>query len=241
MLLSVVIPTYNERDNIAVLLDRLVNELSTIQGAYEIIVVDDASPDGTATVVEQYAKNDSTVRLMQHTGKRDLSNALALGFDSAAGEYVAAMDADLQHDPALLVRMLGLIENKNIDLVVATRYAKGGGIANWHGMRPVLSYWVTRLSAYVVRTNISDPLSGYFIVRRDLWLAIRLQLRLSGFKILLEIIASARGVRSAEIGYQFIARQRGRSKLGVAAGLAFVCALPHLFLNARSGGEYSSR
>lgn len=240
MLLSVVIPTYNEHDNIAVLLDQLVNELSTIQGVYEVIVVDDASPDGTSVIVEQYTKNNSAIRLIPRTGKRDLSAALALGFDSAAGEYVAAMDADLQHDPALLVSMLAAIESRKVDLVVATRYAKGGGIANWNGMRRALSCLATRLSAYVVRTNISDPLSGYFLLRRSLWMTIRLRVHLSGFKILLEMISVARGISSAEIGYQFIARQRGRSKLDATASLAFFCALPHLFLNARNSGEHSS-
>lgn len=239
MLLSVVIPTYNEHDNIAVLLDHLVNELSKIQGAYEVIVVDDASPDGTSVVVEQYTKNNSAIRLMPRTGKRDLSAALAMGFDGASGEYVAAIDADLQHDPALLVSMLAAIESRKVDLVVATRYAQGGGIANWNGMRRALSCCATRLSAYVVRTRISDPLSGYFIFRKKLWVTIRSQVQLSGFKILLEIISVARGISSAEIGYQFIARQRGRSKLDVTAGLAFLFALPHLFLNARKSGEDS--
>ena len=221
--LSVVIPTYNERDNIAVLLDQLISQLPSITGAYEIIVVDDASPDGTAAVIEQYAKNNSAVRLMQRTGKRDLSTALALGFDSAVGEYVAAMDADLQHDPVILLQMLAAASSA--DLVVATRYAEQGHVVNWSYTRRLLSRAATSLVSAVLDASCSDPLSGYFLLRRDIWQLVRSQLHLSGFKLLLEIMAAKPDISCAEVGYCFVARQRGKSKFGMMAACDFCLAL----------------
>ena len=233
--LSVVIPTYNEKENISVLMDRLLSNLSSIKGAYEIIVVDDSSPDFTSGVVEQYARIHHDIRLIRRVDKRDLSAALALGFDSAKGEYLLAMDADLQHSPGLAIDMLEAAQRSNADLVVATRYAMGGSTSNWGALRGFLSRFSTRLAAYVVGTTISDPLSGFFILRRDVWGACRPRMHLAGFKILLEIISANPGISSHEIGYQFVARERGKSKLGFAASWAFILALLRLFWKVRMG------
>ena len=221
--LSVIIPTYNERDNIAVLLDQLVGQLSSISGAYEIIVVDDASPDGTAAVVEQYAKHGSAVQLIRRTEKRDLSAALALGFDNATGEYVAAMDADLQHDPAILLQMLAVASSA--DMVIATRYAQQGSVMRWNYARRLLSRAATQLVSNVLHISCSDPLSGYFLLRRDIWYLVRPSLHLTGFKLLLEILVTKPDMRCAEVGYCFVARQRGNSKFGVTAARDFCAAL----------------
>ncbi|HSC76281.1 MAG TPA: polyprenol monophosphomannose synthase, partial [Pseudomonadales bacterium] len=224
---SVVIPTYNERDNIVVLLDQLAIQLLSIKNSYEIIVVDDASPDGTAAVVEKYAENFSFVRLIQRTGKRDLSAALASGFDSAAGEFLVAMDADLQHDPAIILQMLTAASHA--DLVVATRYAAQGSATRWNGMRRFFSRVATGISVAVLRIHCSDPLSGYFLLRRDAWQAVRKSLYLSGFKLLLEILVAKPDLVCVEVGYCFAARQRGNSKFGAAAMLAFFLAVWRLW------------
>ena len=132
MLVSIVIPTYNEKNNVVLLLDALTVELASIDGQYEIIVVDDASPDNTATVVEQWIQQHPSTTLIRREGKRDLSSALAEGFDRACGEYLVAMDADLQHDPTILLSMLSIAQQDTLDLVIATRYADGGNTANWN-------------------------------------------------------------------------------------------------------------
>jgi dolichol-phosphate mannosyltransferase len=221
--LSIVIPTYNERDNIAVLIDQLENQLSSIKGAYEIIVVDDASPDGTSAIVEQYTKDCEAVRLIKRTEKRDLSAALALGFDSAAGEFLVAMDADLQHNPANILQLLAAASN--VDLVVATRYAAQGQVSHWHYVRRFFSHVATRLAAGIAHTKCSDPLSGYFLLRSDVWHVVRPKLHLAGFKLLLEILAVKPDISFTEVGYCFVARQRGNSKFGLMAARDFFLAL----------------
>jgi dolichol-phosphate mannosyltransferase len=223
MLLSVVIPTYNERDNILVLLEQLVFHLAAIKGSYEIIVVDDASPDGTARAVEQYARHNQAVRLVNRATKRDLSTALASGFDQANGEYIAAMDADLQHDPAVFPAMLSAAYD--VDLVVATRYAAQGNTAHWRGTRRLLSRVATRLAARALGVGCSDPLSGYFLLRRTVWLQVRPHLHLAGFKLLLEILAVKPDIHCAETGYAFSPRQNGNSKMSVPVVCNFFLAL----------------
>lgn len=228
MLLSIMIPTYNERENIVVLLESLCGLLVSLTGDYEVIVVDDASPDGTAEIVAEFARQYPAVQLIYRENKRDLSAALSDGFDNAQGKYLIAMDADLQHDPAAVMRMLALAENDALDLVVATRYADGGGTSNWHGVRLWLSRTATRLASWILRTKISDPLSGYFLLRRDAWKKIRATLHPSGFKLLLDIIAVSPQLQHAETGYQFSARARGDSKLGFVVAWKFFIVLLRL-------------
>ena len=228
MLLSVIVPTYNECENIAVLLESLSGLLISLDGDYEVIVVDDASPDGTAEIVADFAKQIPAVQLIRRESKRDLSAALSDGFDSAKGTYLIAIDADLQHDPAAVMRMLALAENSALGLVVATRYADGGGTSNWHGARLWLSRTATRIAAWILRTKISDPLSGYFLLRRDIWQSIRATLQPSGFKLLLDIIAVSPQLQHAETGYQFSARTRGDSKLGFIVAWKFFIVLLRL-------------
>ena len=228
MLLSIIIPTYNECENIAVLLKSLCGLLVSLTGDYEVIVVDDISPDGTAEVVAEFAKKNPAVKLLRRKNKRDLSAALSDGFDDAKGTYLIAMDADLQHDPAAVMRMLALAENDTVDLVVATRYADGGGTSDWHGARLLLSRTATRFTAWVLHTKISDPLSGYFLLRRDAWKNIRKKLHPSGFKLLLDIIAISPQLSHAETGYQFAARVRGDSKLSFMVGWKFFIVLMRL-------------
>lgn len=223
MLLSVVVPTYNECENIARLIMQVMHELVSIEGRYEILVVDDTSCDGTVAAVRQCAQQWPAVRLLQREGVRDLSAALALGFDASAGEYVVAMDADLQHDPAILLRMLEAAQQA--DLVIATRYAAGGETDGWEGWRRFLSLVATRITQVVLPVSASDPLSGYFLLRRQVWQQLRPRLQLSGFKLLLEILVLSPGLRCAETGYRFTARQQGDSKFGWAAAWLFLVAL----------------
>ena len=225
MLVSIVIPTYNEKDNITLLLDAITVELASIDGQYEIIVVDDASPDNTATVVEQWIQQHPSITLIRREDKRDLSAALAEGFDRACGEYLLAMDADLQHDPSILLSMLNTARQDALEIVVATRYGASGNTANWHSGRQFLSQCATHVTRRLLGGAVTDPLSGYFLLHKKHWLAVRGQLALSGFKLLLDILTAKPPPRSGEIGYTFTARQHGSSKLGFTATLAFIAAL----------------
>lgn len=225
LLLSVVIPTWNERENIAMLLERLVLQLDALAGQYEIIVVDDNSPDNTAEVVGGFCKKNPDVKLLRREGMRDLSVAIASGFDIAKGDFVVAMDADLQHDPAVIVRLLSVARESDVDLVVATRYAKGGSVEGWNRMRLLLSQAATAAVRMRLQSDISDPLSGFFLLRRESWRNVRPHLYLAGFKLLLEILAADPALRCAETGYRFVARQQGSSKFSMGVAWAFACAL----------------
>ena len=223
ILLSVVIPTYNERDNIALLLPQLMQVLEPFAGHYEIIVVDDQSPDGTAEAVRQFLSN--AVFLLQRKSQRDLSAALADGFNVAQGEYVLAMDADLQHDPLVVPVLLREARRSGADVVVATRYAAGGAVRGWNPLRLAVSRLATRLIQRHLVQTISDPLSGFFVLRRAAWLDIRSQLCPAGFKLLLDILLTKPSLRCEECGYCFAARQHGRSKLSIKPAWAFLRTL----------------
>ncbi len=220
ILLSVIVPTYNERDNIAQLLQQLIRALETLASSYEIIVVDDQSPDGTAAVVQQYAHD--AVRLLRRTCRRDLSTALADGFNVAQGEYVLAMDADLQHDPFAVPALLQTAQCNNADVVVATRYAAGGAVQGWSPWRLALSRCATQSVRRCLAQPVSDPLSGFFLLRREVWVKVRTQLQPAGFKLLLDIFLAQPSLHCEEYGYCFTARQYGRSKLGVKPIFAFL-------------------
>lgn len=225
MLLSIIIPTRNERDNITLLLQDLQRQLADLAGRYEIIVVDDSSPDGTAAMVQQWMQHDATVQLLSRSGESGLSTALAAGFDAAAGDYVLAMDADLQHDVATVLKMLVMAQQIGAELVVATRYAAGGGTAGWPYWRRWLSRLATGLARWRLAGVCSDPLSGFFLLRRAIWCQWRLRLQPDGFKLLLEILQVVPGLRVAETGYCFVARRHGKSKFGPVAGWIFLRAL----------------
>lgn len=231
LLLSVVMPTYNERDNIALVLEQLTQRLQPLAGRYEILVVDDQSPDGTAEIVQQ--DSNSAVRLLQRTGRRDLSASLAAGFDSAAGAYVVAMDADLQHDPGAVMRMLHCAQQSQADVVIATRYAEGGAVQGWSCWRHCLSQCATRWVRHRLAQPVSDPLSGFFLLRRSVWQQLRARLHPSGFKLLLDILHTDPALHCVETGYRFVARTHGSSKLDIRAVWAFACTAWQLARSTR--------
>ncbi|MBV9905065.1 MAG: glycosyltransferase, partial [Alphaproteobacteria bacterium] len=164
--LSIVLPTYKERDNIAELIRRLDTALTGI--AWEAIFVDDNSPDGTAEAAKAIAARDPRVRCLRRVGRRGLAGACIEGILSSAAPYVAVMDADLQHDEGVLLPMLGKLRAGGTDLVAATRYVEGGsaeGLSN--ATRNKLSSLATILTARVLSVPLSDPMSGFFMLRRD--------------------------------------------------------------------------
>jgi dolichol-phosphate mannosyltransferase len=219
--LSVIVPTFNESENIAVLIDRLRATLSGV--AWEVIVVDDDSPDSTAEIVRAIGAEDARVRCLRRVGRRGLAGACLEGMLASQARYAAVIDADLQHDETLLLPMLMKLRAGEADVVVGTRYSQGGGADTFSSERKWISRWATRLANKVLGLSLSDPLSGFFMLRREVVERIAPQLSTQGFKILLDIVATAgTSIHIAELPYQFGARYRGASKLDTRIALDYV-------------------
>src|SRR5580658_1650808 len=161
--LAIVLPTFNESGNVGLLVDRLARTLAGIH--YEIIFVDDDSPDGTAEVVRSFAKNRDNVRVLERIGRRGLASASIEGILAASAPFVAVMDADLQHDESILPEMLGRMREENLDLVVGSRNIAGGSMGEFSSWRVKLSQLGKRLSLMGAEHELSDPMSGFFMVR----------------------------------------------------------------------------
>jgi len=211
-ILSVIVPTLDESDNLEPLLARLTQSLSDI--AWEVIFVDDDSRDGTAAHARALARHNPRVRCMQRIGRRGLATACIEGILATASPYVAIMDADLQHDERLLPQMLNQLESDQFDLIVGSRYLAGGGVGDWGHDRARISRLATRLARIICRSDITDPLSGFFMCRREVFEAAIRRMSGQGFKVLLDLLASSpQRLRVSEIPYRFRARLRGESKL----------------------------
>jgi dolichol-phosphate mannosyltransferase len=229
--LTVVVPSYNERDNVPELARRLDHVLSGI--AWEMIVVDDDSPDGTSAVVKALARTDPRVRCIRRVGRRGLAGACIEGMLASSAPVVAVMDADLQHDETILPAMLAHIREGR-DLVVASRNIEGG--SKTEGLSPVrqaISDLGRRLSAMILKAPISDPMSGFFMLKRELVEEVAPKLSTAGFKILADIVASVpRAPSVAEVPFVFRERVHGESKLDAKVALDYL----GFVLNKLSGG-----
>ncbi|MEM2005987.1 MAG: glycosyltransferase family 2 protein [Zestosphaera sp.] len=209
MKVSVVVPTYNERENIHELLSRISRALDGFE--YEVVVVDDNSPDGTA----EYAAELSAiypVRLVRREGKLGLTSAVIDGAKVARGDYVVVMDADLQHPPEVIRDLLKKADS--CDLVIASRYVEGGGAEGFTFARRVISLGATYLARILIphAKGVRDPMSGFFLVRRELLKDLK-PVMPKGYKVLLEVLAHREGLKICEIPYTFCSRVRGASKL----------------------------
>ena len=210
--LTVVVPTFNERDNVEPLLARLHEVLDGL--SWEVTFVDDDSPDGTADVVRGIAAGDGRVRCIQRIGRRGLASACIEGMLASAAPYLAVIDADLQHDEALLPRMLKALKPGDVDVAVGSRYAEGGGVGAWSRDRIAISRLATRLGRKVVKADLTDPMSGFFMIRREAFHESVRHMSGKGFKVLLDLFASApRDLRFVELPYTFRDRHAGLSKL----------------------------
>lgn len=219
--LAIIIPTYNERENVALLVERLKQVLDGV--CWEAIFVDDDSPDGTADEVRRLGTADHQVRVVQRIGRRGLASACVEGMLATSARFVAVMDADLQHDESILPEMLAQIRRGDIDLVVATRNAAGGSKGELGKSRVLLSDVGAKLSALVSKTQLSDPMSGFFMLPRACFLEVVRKLSTTGFKILMDIVASAdRELRLVEVPYTFRRREHGESKLDINVGLEYL-------------------
>jgi dolichol-phosphate mannosyltransferase len=218
--LTVVVPTFNERANIPLLVARLQRTLDGID--WEVIFIDDNSPDGTGAAVRALGESDARVRCIRRIGRRGLAGACLEGMLASQARFVAVMDADLQHDETLLAGMLARMRPGDVDVAVASRYVGAGSAKGLAGRRASYSRWSTELARRLLRVELSDPMSGFFMLRRSAVEELAPALSSQGFKILLDIVATARGtLRIAELPYVFRERQHGESKLDARIVLDF--------------------
>lgn len=214
--LSVVVPTFNERGNVGRLVAALDQALKGI--SWEVIFVDDDSPDETARAVIDLAAEDSRVRCLHRIGRRGLSTACIEGMLASCAPYMAVIDGDLQHDETKLPEMLALLRADECEIVIGSRYVDGGGIGEWDSERASQSRLATRVAKRVLKADLSDPMSGFFMLKREVLDNSVRKLSGIGFKILFDIFASSPGkLRYREVPYTFRTRSEGESKMDTQA------------------------
>ncbi|MES1975071.1 MAG: glycosyltransferase family 2 protein [Pseudomonadota bacterium] len=223
--LAVVIPTFNEVGNVPVIIAKLDAALAGRN--WEAIFVDDNSPDGTAGVARQIARLDRRVRVIQRIGRRGLSTACIEGICATAAPIVAVIDGDLQHDETILPKMLdALLQDEHLDLVIGSRFVDGGGTGDWDRDRVAKSAFATKLSRRVLKADLSDPMSGFFMIRTQLVRDLAPHLAGIGFKILLDIMTgSPKPLKFLELPYTFRVRTEGESKLDHVVAMEYLIAI----------------
>jgi len=232
--LGLVIPTLNEAGNIPQLLTRIRQSLSPTGVDYEILVVDDDSHDGTPDVVKEHSRDDPRVRVFVRKHQRGLAGAVIHGWAHTDANLLGVMDADLQHPPEVLPALLAPLQN-GADIAIASRYAHGNGASEWNKLRLFISRCGTLATAPLQRRDVrvKDPLSGFFIVRREC--VEDLALQPEGFKILLEILVKGKIRKAVEVPFHFGNRHSGRSKADVKVALQYFSLLGKLSRHALFG------
>jgi dolichol-phosphate mannosyltransferase len=210
--LTVVIPTFKERDNILPILELL--DVALLDLAWEVIFVDDDSPDGTAALVRDIAQSRPNVRVVERIGRRGLSSAAVEGILASSAKYIAVMDCDMQHDERLLPQMLRLLKTGQCDIAVGSRYTESGSLGEWDERRKWMSRIATKFSKLIVAQELTDPMSGFFMVTREAFELVVRHLSTLGYKILLDILASSpTRLRISELAFTFRVRKYGESKI----------------------------
>jgi dolichol-phosphate mannosyltransferase len=210
--LSIIIPTLNEAENVAEIIARLRRCLAGIQ--WEVIFVDDDSGDGTADLVRELGRQDARIRCVQRIERRGLASACIEGILASSAPFLVVMDADLQHDETLLPEMYQIAKQHDVEIVVGSRYMNADGVGEWAKSRAAISRLATRLSRLILRADLTDPMSGFFLLRRDAFDRRVRGLSGRGSKILLDLFStSPQPLRYCELPYQFRPRRAGVSKL----------------------------
>ena len=239
---SLVIPTYNERENIPniiAILDELLEQ--AIPKDYELIVVDDNSPDGTWEIAQSLLPKYPQLRVMRRIRERGLSSAVIRGWQAATGRVLGVIDGDLQHPPQVLVQLLNAID-QGADLAVASRHVEGGGVSSWSFIRRFLSRGAQLLGLVIlpgVIGRVSDPMSGYFVVRRSA--ITQASLNPLGYKILIEVLGRGKIEQIAEVGYVFQERLQGKSKVTSKQYIDYLRHLVRLRISTGRVGRWSQR
>lgn len=217
---TIVLPTFNERESLPPALAALAQAMEG-RGEWEVVVVDDDSPDRTWELAEELGRADPRIRVCRRVGRRGLSSAIVEGLALGASERLCVMDADLQHDVTKVPDLLDALDRN--DIVVGTRYAEGGSTGDWRGTRRLGSRLATWACRILLGIRVSDPLSGFFAIRREAFAHVAGHLEPRGYKILMELLFHHGPERVAEVPYVFQTRRHGASKLsgGVAADYAW--------------------
>ncbi len=234
-LISLVVPAYNERPNIEPLVERVGKALEACGEPFELIIVDDSSPDGTAEEVRRLSASRPWLRVLVRENERDLSTAVIAGWRVAQGEVLGCMDADLQQPPELIPKLFRRLTESGADIAVASRHVAGGGVSDWSLLRRFISWTATLMASFILPGTLSevhDPMSGYFLVRKPV--VADAPLNPVGYKILLEVLAKGDYNRAVEVPYTFEERRRGGSKMGAATVLKY---LAHLLRISLETGE----
>lgn len=216
--ISIVVPTYNESENIENLLSAVSRTLKGYD--YEIIIVDDSSPDGTAKIVKRIITEDDRIRLLIRAGKLGLGSAILDGFKMAKGNYFLMIDADLSHRPEDIKHLID--SRKGADIVIGSRYINGGRIVGWPVKRKFISKVATVLVKIMFNLSVKDPVSGFALYKKEAIEHLDGKLRPIGYKLLLEVLAKSPGLTVVEIPITFINRKTGQSKLGFGEILKFI-------------------
>jgi dolichol-phosphate mannosyltransferase len=223
--LSIVVPTYNERNRLAELVEAICDACERHDVRLELVIVDDNSPDGTGAAADELARR-FPVRVIHRPGKLGLGTAVVDGFRAASAEIVGVMDADFSHPPALVPRLLAAMRATGADVVVASRYVPGGSTPNWPVWRRLLS----RVACLAARplSPVRDGASGFFLIRRDI--ASRVNIRARGFKICLELLIRGWPRHLVEIPYRFDDREQGESKMSLREAAGYLVQLRDLYV-----------
>ncbi|MHA7733551.1 glycosyltransferase [Nitrosopumilus sp. S6] len=213
--ISIIIPTYNESKNIIEIL-KSIQKYIPLEIQAQTIVVDDNSPDGTGTIVDEYLNSikkiaNHTFNVIHRTAKNGLSSAVLNGIKQAQGDIILVMDSDFSHPPQIIPKMIEALKKYQCDIVVASRYIHGGQISNWSFKRKIVSKIATKIAKYSLNVNVKDPMSGFFIFKKQLLNGLSFDA--IGYKLLLEILVKTKNASVTEIPYTFQDREIGSSKL----------------------------
>lgn len=221
---SIVVPTFNERDRLTDLVEGIFAAYDAAALDGELVIVDDNSPDGTGRLADELARRHR-ITVVHRAGKLGLGTAVVEGFAAATAPIVGVIDADMSHPPALLPRMLAAMQAASADVIVGSRYIPGGGTRNWETSRLVMS----RVACLMARglTPIRDATSGFFLIRRDLAQGVRISA--GGFKICLELLVRGRPASVLEVPYVFEGRTAGESKMNFTEALGYLRQLRELW------------
>mmetsp|Transcript_27856 Transcript_27856/g.64532 ORF Transcript_27856/g.64532 Transcript_27856/m.64532 type:complete len:237 (+) Transcript_27856:3-713(+) len=234
MLYSVVLPTYNERENLPIifyLLDKFLNEASL---KFEVVIVDDSSPDGTLEVAQalQRSYGENHVRIVSRRGKLGLGSAYSAGLKASKGDRIILMDADLSHHPKFIPQMVETMNSRKVDIVTGTRYRPGGGVAGWDTYRKLTSRTANYLADFLLNPGVSDLTGSFRLYEKRVLEQILPQVRSTGYAFQMEIIVRAKqsNMAVAEVPITFVDRIYGQSKLGTKEIFLYLNGLIHLFI-----------
>jgi len=228
---SIIIPTYNESENVIHVLKSIIEHIPEDITA-EAIVVDDNSPDGTGKIVDDYINDEQNkigwaINIIHRKTKSGLSSAILDGIERSSGEIIVVMDSDFSHPPKIIPRLVEEIKISKYDIVIASRYTEGGEVSGWSTKRKLISKGATGIAKVGLGVNESDPMSGFFAFNRNILEGIKFDAL--GYKVLLEILVKAKGAKVKEIPYTFTNRTLGSSKLDSSTMLDFVKSVWKLY------------